>query len=109
MKREMDNSQPGTERGDLEEALATLPDRVADALLIWRTATAAKKKLVGDLFVKMKSVHSDMSSTEIKTRISASKELFEAEMKEVSAEAEHTRLNERLMAAKKLASLRTAF
>ena len=94
---------------DLEKTMAELPDLVADALLVWRTATLDKDRLHAQLYITYRSTNPEMTSVEIKARIGDDDRYYQASLSELKAEAEYNRLNERLMAAKKLASLRTAF
>lgn len=94
---------------DVEQALSEGPDKVANSLLEWRKASLEKKRLAGLLFIEMKAKNPEMSSTEIKTRLQGSKEIFDAEMKEAVAEANYTRCLESHLAAKKLSNIRTAY
>lgn len=94
--------------GHIESDLETLPDEVATALFNWRVATLDREKAEALLYARFKA-EDDRTAVEVKSLINASPERYEAVLKEITAESDHTRLLERLLAAKKLASLRTAY
>ncbi len=94
---------------DIEEQLSTLPDRVAEALEQWRIASLDREKIEALLFASIKGQNTELSATEIKSRIHADLNRYESVLHEIKAESNYTRLYERLLSAKKRASLRTAF
>lgn len=93
----------------LEEQLEKLPDIVADSLVVWREITLQREKMEALLYLSVKAQSPDDSATQIKAKINSSDERFQAVLKEIKAEGNYKRLEERLLCAKKLASLRTAF
>ena len=92
----------------LENDLETLPDEVATALQLWRISTLDRERTEAILHARFKA-EEERTATEVKALINASPERYQAVLNEIKAESEYTRLYERLMGAKKLASLRTAF
>lgn len=94
---------------DLEKALAEGPDLVAKALLDWRKATLDRERVEATLYGRFKAEDSERSATEIKYLIHNSQERYQAVLMEISCESVYNAKNETLLAAKKLASLRTAF
>jgi len=94
---------------DLEKSLSELPDKVADNLLKWRKATLEREKEEALLYIGFKGIDTKRTATEIKALINSSDSRYQSVMKEIMAEAEYNRLNEKLLAAKKSATLRTAF
>ena len=93
----------------LEEALDNLPDKVADELIKWRTATLEREKVESLLYLKFKGEDGGRTATEIKALVNSSDERYKANLAEAQAEANYERLYEGLMAAKKKADLRTAY
>lgn len=98
---------------EIEKDLAEYPDKVADALEAWRTATAEKEKVEAMAYLRLKGASEaqeiERTVVELKAMTKQDDEVFQAVLKELKAEAQYIRLNEKLMAAKKLASLRTAY
>lgn len=98
----------GSNNAQLEADLESLPDEVAAALMAWRIATLDREKAEALLYARFKA-EGDRTATEIKSFINASPERYEAVLGEILAESGYTRLLEKLLSAKKLASLRTAY
>lgn len=94
---------------DVEEALDKLPDEVATALSKWRIATLARETKEALLYCKYKGEDKERSATEIKALININQDRYNYVMEEIKAEAIYKQLEERLMAMKKRASLRTAY
>ncbi len=95
--------------GEIEQELIDLPEMVADSLLKWRTKTLEREKTDALLYLRFKAGEPGRTATEIKALINSSEGHFSANLEEAKAESRYTFLNEKLMAAKKVASLRTAF
>lgn len=93
----------------LEEALEKLPEEVARALLNFRKATLDRERLEANLYLTFKSQGPDLTATEIKAKVNASQERYEAVLAEIAFESVYTAKEQTLMAKKKEASLRTAF
>lgn len=95
----------------IEEELESLPDRVADALREWRTKEAQKRHTAAGLLMsfKAKTAELGLTMTELKAMVDHDAEYYKLCLECVTTESEYVRLNERLMAAKKAASLRTSF
>jgi len=92
----------------LEKQLEELPDIVAKSLLNWRKSTLDRERAEANLYMQFKS-EGDRTATEIRALINRSQERYEACLAEISFESVYNAKLETLMAAKKLASLRTAF
>lgn len=95
------------------EIMETYPDRVADALLVFRKATAERERVEGRRHLELKAdlkVRGEYATAEdVKAMLKSDDVRFQAVMCEIAAEAMHQRLYEILMVAKKTASLRAAF
>ena len=94
---------------DVEKALDELPDQVAEALTNWRIATLNREKFEALLYSRFKGTHFGITSIEIKALINQDNERYDYVLNEIKAEADYKRLEERLMAIKKRAALRTHY
>lgn len=94
---------------DIEKTLTDGPDDVAEALKNWRLATLNREKAEALLYVRLKGEDKDRSATEIKALIHADSIRHDLMVKEILAESNYTLLYERLLGAKKIASIRTAY
>lgn len=94
---------------NLDEKLEALPDQVAQSLEKWEISTLNREKTEAVLFAMIKGRDDTKSATEIKMEIQGHPERYEAVLSEIKAKAQYTLLYERLLSAKKRASLRTAF
>lgn len=95
---------------DIEKDLTDLPEIVSKALETWRIATLDRKKTDAMLYMKYRM--SDMgkrTTSEIKAMIDKDDTHYAACLMESKLEADYNFLYERLLSAKKRASLRTAF
>lgn len=95
------------------EIMETYPDRVADALLVFRKATAERERVEGrrhlEIKVELKARGEYATADDVKAMVRSDDARYEAVMCEISAEAMYQRLYETLLTAKKTASLRAAF
>jgi len=105
----MSNQQNDIYYENLEEFLQELPDKVADALSAWRIATLQREKVEAMLHLRLKAEGEKMSVGDLKAAINNNQERYDMMLKEILAESEYNRLYEKLLSAKKRASLRTAF
>lgn len=94
---------------NIEETLIDLPDQVADALSAWRIATLNREKKEALLYVEIKGQDEKRTAAEIKAIVHGNAERYNLVLLEITSEAQYIRLYERLLSAKKRASLRTAF
>lgn len=94
---------------DLEVDLERLPDLVAKALETWRRLTLDRERTEALLYIEFKGQDKERSATEIKALINAAPLRYAACLEELKAEAEHTRVLEKLLCVKKEASFRTNF
>lgn len=96
---------------EIEAAMETLPDVVGDALYNYKMAIIDKERLCAKTFLEFKarSVGEKITIAEIEAMVTADLECYKAAMEEAKQESEFTKWNEKLMAAKKMAAMRTAF
>ena len=94
---------------NIEETLIDLPDQVANALSAWRIATLQREKVEAMLHLRLKASEEKMTAGDLKAAINNNQERYDMMLKEILAETEYNRLYEKLLSAKKRASLRTAF
>lgn len=96
---------------EIEVAMETLPDIVGDALYNFKAAIVDKERLCAKTFLEFKarSVGEKITVAEIDAMVKADIGCYKAALNEVEKESEYVKWNEKLLAAKKLASLRTAF
>ena len=93
----------------IEHDLESLPDKVADLLLLWRKASLEREKAEALLYLKFKGEDKELTATEIRAMVHSDDGRYIAMMEEIKAESLYTRYYEKLLSAKKLSSLRTAF
>lgn len=106
----MSHPQPGhTYDEGIEHILEAFPDKVADALIEWRQSSLMREKEEALLYLNFKGQDTERSATEIKAMVNSSEGRYQAVLRELRAEGEYNRLYEKLLGAKKIASLRTAF
>lgn len=107
MPFQTDMGNPST----IEEDLASLPDRVADALGKWRFRTAAKKREYARLFLtfKAKNAEREITNAELKFLVTNDQGYYQICLDEIMEESRYFRLYERLMCVKRAASMRSAF
>jgi hypothetical protein len=98
---------------EIEKQLEELPDKVADALLVWRKCTIERETVEARLFVEKKkfalSGGGPAGDDYIKSLVRSEDSRRDACECEAAAEAMHQRLYERLMGAKRSAAVRAAF
>ncbi len=92
----------------LEHLLESLPDECADALMKWREKTLDRERVEALLYSKFKGEDPERNSATLKAMINSNSERYEAVLEELKAEAEYTRVYEKLLGVKKKASLRVA-
>lgn len=100
---------PGQQNSQIEETLERSPDEVAKALFEWRRATLDRESLEARLYLRFKAQNPDITATELKARVNESDERYQAVLQEITLESTYNAKQETLLAAKKIASLRTAF
>lgn len=107
MSFETDLGRPST----IEEDLESLPDLVADALGKWRFKEAEKKREGARLLLTFKAQHAGqgLTMTELKAMVQNDQGYYQICLDEIMEESRYVRLYEKLMAAKKNASMRAAF
>lgn len=95
----------------IESDLETLPDKSADALFEWRKATLDREKTEALLYLRFKaeSIGEKKTVSDIDAMVDADDGRYLVKLKEASAESEYERIYEKLLAAKKISDIRTAF
>ena len=96
---------------ELHTILDTYPDKVAEALGKFKTATVDRERLAAKLYLQIKAEFADDKITvdEIKARVKADEGHYRACLEEIIAESEYTALYEKLLCAKRESGMRTAF
>jgi hypothetical protein len=94
---------------EIDLMLSTYPDKIAVAYQVYQTAEAEVRRMRGKVYLELKALHPDHKETHLKSMVENNEKVYTAQMAAIQAEAEHNRLYEKLMCAKKLASLRAAF
>lgn len=98
---------------ELEAQLDRLPDEVADALLVWRKATIERETVEAQFFVEKKRLAlgggGPAGDEYIKALVRSEEGRRMACECEAASEAIWSRLYERLLAAKRQVSVRTAY
>lgn len=97
--------------GELEHDLADLPDQVADALAAWKRKEAELKHERARLYLSLKAKMAGTQPTQgdLRAMVDGDAGIYLKTLDCVTAESEYTRLMERLMSLKRLASMRAAF
>lgn len=98
-----------TQQQTVEQDLSELPDRVADAQRAWKTKEQEVKHEAARLFLSFKAKGLERTGMELKAMVQSDPGYYQLCLDAVVAESEFTRLNEKLLASKKLASMRAAF
>lgn len=93
------------------EDLNTLPDRVADAQKNWKAKEAELKheRARAYLGYKAKLIGTDPTQGDLRAMVDNDESIYKLSLECVTSESEYTRLMEKLMAAKRMASMRSAF
>ena len=94
-------------QSDLETNLEKLPEQVSNALLEWRVATLDREKL--EAILRLQYSVEDRKATEVTALVHSNQERYDVVLNEAKAESHYTFLYEKLMAAKKEATMRGAF
>lgn len=91
--------------------LNTLPDRVADAQMAWKAKEAELKHERARVYLsyKAKLAGTDPTQGDLRAMVENDENIYRLALECVTAESEFTRLMEKLMAAKRMAAMRTAF
>jgi hypothetical protein len=96
---------------EITTILDTFPDKVAEALERFRTAGVEKDRVYARAYLEFKarSAGEKITASEIESMVKADQRYYEAALDEITAESGYVKAHERLMAAKKQASMRAAF
>ncbi len=98
--------------GEIVEVLGTYPDRTATALERWKTATLERKRIASKFYLEAKARAAGgekLTVKELEMMVERDDAHYKACLEEIMGEADHIRCYEKLMAAKKMASLRAGF
>ncbi len=95
----------------ITEDMSTLPDKVADALAKWKNAEVEQKREAARLYLtfKAKMAGDETTQAELKAMVQVDPTHYQLCLNSVIAESDYVRLSEKLMAAKRMASMRSAF
>lgn len=96
---------------EIVEAMEKLPDIVADALYNFKVAGLEKERLHAKTFLEFRARSAGVKTSvaEIEALVTADLDCYKAALNEIEKESEYVKYNERLMAAKKMAAMRSAF
>lgn len=107
------NPQNHSNNAEIEKVLEEFPDLVADALAKWRRATAEREKAEGLAYMRIKGASEadgiKRTPGELRAMTNQDEKRFASVLLEIEAEANYTRHYEKLLSAKRLSALRTAF
>jgi hypothetical protein len=95
--------------GEMTEVMDTYPDLVADALATWKRAGIEKDRIFARQYLELKARSVGLGKvtvSELESNVRATEEHYQAALAEVVAESEYVRVYEKLMSAKKQASMR---
>lgn len=73
-------------RSDHEKVLDEYPEIVAEAKKQWRKSRADREKLEAEMYLKFRSENKDLTGSEIKAMVMASKDRYDAIMVEAAFE-----------------------
>jgi len=96
---------------EIYEILGTYPDKTAEALERWKLATLERERHGSKLYLELKAMAAGEKGTvkELEMKVESDDKYYGLRMGEIKAEAEHMKAYEKLMAAKKMASIRAGF
>lgn len=96
---------------EIVDVMDRYPDQVADALELFKKAGIEKERLHAKTFleIKARSAGEKITIAEIEAMVKADLECYKAALYEVEMESLYMKFYEKLMAAKKQASMRAAF
>lgn len=96
---------------EIDQALDTYPDKVADALEVWRTAALERERLEAKTYLSLKAKNAGIKVTEawLENMVIDDTDVYVARLAEIKAEASYQRVFEKLMSAKKRAAIRDAY
>lgn len=94
---------------ELERELSELPEIISEALTKWRVASVERERIEAKLHMRFTVDNPDKKAGDIKAYVNSSDERYNAVLDEAKAEAQYQFLYEKLLAAKTLAKLRTAY
>jgi hypothetical protein len=95
---------------EMTEVMDTYPDLVADALAAWKKAGIEKDRIFARAYLELKARSVGLGKvtvSELESNVRALDEHYKAALDEVIAESEYVRVYEKLMSAKKQASMRS--
>lgn len=97
---------------EIVQVLGEYPDKTASALERWKKATLERQRYASKLYLETKARAASgekVTVKELEMIVEANDGHYSLCLEEIVAEAEHMRLYEKLMAAKKMASIRAGF
>lgn len=96
---------------EINEILIEYPDKVADAERQWKISRLERERVEGMVYFRLKAETAEQKVTEkwLELKVRIDTEVHKLKLDEIIAESNYNRLYEKLMSAKKMASLRAAF
>lgn len=97
---------------EIIEVLGKYPDKTADALEKWKRATLERKRVGSKLYLELKAKAAGGEKTtvkELEMMVESNDEHYKMCLDEIMAESDYQKCYEKLMSAKKMASIRAAF
>lgn len=96
---------------EINDILTDFPDLIAKAESDWKTAKVERERIEALAYFRLKAECAGAKVTEawLANKVLVDDDVHRAKLDEIVKEAEHSRLYEKLMCAKKIAQLRTAF
>jgi hypothetical protein len=94
---------------DLEKALNELPELLSKSFEKWRIAGLDLERFEALMAAKIRGENQGIKATEVRDKINADDNWYQLRMDVIKAESYHNLIENRLLSAKKMASLRTAF
>ena len=93
------------------QILTEYPDKIAFAYLRWKARESKTRQLEAKKYMSLKAEAADKKVTEahLGRCLDEDKEVYKARLRVILAESRHMRLYEKLMSAKKLSDIRTAY
>ena len=97
------------QKDDIEKDLAELPGKIKEAEKNWGLKELEREQIEATLHMELKGSDRNMTVADLKAAIHSNGKRYQARINEITSKAEYNFLYEKLMSAKKLAGLRTAY
>jgi hypothetical protein len=94
---------------EIDLILSTYPDKVADAFQAFKEAEADVRRERGRSYLRIKAKNPNFKQDHLRALVEDDDAVYKAQMAAIAKEAEYSRLYEKLLSAKKLSALRSAY